>query len=272
MKVNGFIIKQIRENAGLPRNTFSEICSPADLELIETKNEGSLEIILDLCGNLGIPYYQVFPESILLTEVFLLNIVRCLHLRQEFSSVLFLLDTYGKRITYENARIVGHLMYFRAYAILFGNQDTKKAVYYFQRAYTFLHDEKRYEPLVLRGLATCYQANEEKKRARIFFERAEQLEEKMNTQLQLGPSYYQAACFYADRGNQEKANALCDEGIQTLLEVNTSAGLEELFFEKAIIQENFDEQIELLKQADYYADLNNNHYLKELINKKLTNI
>lgn len=26
----------------------------------------------------------------------------------------------------------------------------------------------------------------------------------MNTQLQLGPSYYQAACFYANRGNQKK--------------------------------------------------------------------
>lgn len=26
----------------------------------------------------------------------------------------------------------------------------------------------------------------------------------MNTKLKLGPSYYQAACFYADRGNQKK--------------------------------------------------------------------
>lgn len=94
----------------------------------------------------------------------------------------------------------------------------------------------------------------------------------MNTQLQLGPSYYQAACFYADRGNQEKANALCDEGIQTLLEVNMITGLEDLFFEKAVIQENMKEQIELLKQADYYANLNDNRTLKELINQKLTSI
>lgn len=271
MEVNGFIIKQMREDAGLPRDTFSAICPPAELELIEVKNEGALEVILDLCGKLNIFYHQAFPEATLLTEVSLLNIVRSLHLRQEFSSVLFLLDTYGKKLTYYNARIVGHLLYFRAYANLFGNHDTKKAVYYFQRAYTFLHDEKRYEPLVLRGLATCYQANEEKKRASIFFERAEQLEEKMNTQLQLGPSYYHAACYYADRRNQEKANELCDEGIETLLEVNLSAGLEELFFEKAIIQEDIAEQVQLLKQADYYADLNNNHQLKELINKKLTN-
>ncbi|MBO0454142.1 hypothetical protein [Candidatus Enterococcus murrayae] len=272
MEVNGFIIKQAREDAGLPRDTFTTICSSADLEQIEAKNEGTLEIILDICAKLEIPYHQVFPETILSTEISLLNIVRCLHLRQEFSSVLFLLDTYGKKITYDNARIVGHLMYFRAYANLFGIRDTQKAVHYFQRAYTFLHDEKRYELLVLKGLATCYQANEEKKRARIFFERAEQLEEKMNTQLQLGPSYYQAACFYADRGNQEKANALCDEGIQTLLEVNMITGLEDLFFEKAVIQENMKEQIELLKQADYYANLNDNRTLKELINQKLTSI
>lgn len=163
-------------------------------------------------------------------------------------------------------------MYFRAYTTLLGNHDTKKAVHYFQRAYTFLHDEKRYELLVLKGLATCYQSNEEKKRACIFFERAEQLEEKMNTQLQLGPSYYQAACFYAERGNQKRANALCDEGIQTLLEVNLTAGLEELFFEKAAIQENPNDQVELLKQADYYAQLNDNNNLKELIHEKLTHI
>lgn len=272
MKVNGFIIKQMREHASLARDNFTAICSTADLELIEEKNWGILEVVLDLCKTLEIPYQKAFPESTLLNEVSLLNIVRCLHLRQEFSSVLFLLDNYGKKITYVNARIVGHLMYFRAYANLFGNHDTRKAVHYFQRAYTFLHDEKRYELLVLKGLATCYQVNEEKKRAQIFFDRAEQLEEKMNTQLQLGPSYYQAACFYANRGNQEKANALCDEGIQTLLEVNMTTGLEELFFEKATIQENIEDQIELLKQADYYAKINENFNLKELINQKLTSI
>ncbi|WP_251867968.1 hypothetical protein [Enterococcus malodoratus] len=271
MKVNGHIIKQTREDMGLTLDALDIICSPADLELIELKNEGILEVVLDLCTRLSIPYHQVFPETTLLSEVSLLNIVRCLHLRQEFSSVLFLLDTYGKKISYDNARIVGHLLYFRAYANLFGSHDTQKAVHYFQRAYTFLHDEKRYELLVLKGLATCYQANEEKKRARIFFKRAEQLEEKMNTQQQLGPSYYQAACFYADRGNREKANSFCDEGIQTLLEVNITAGLEELFFEKALIQENLNEQMELLKQADYYAKLNENFNLKELINKKLNN-
>ena len=247
MKVNGFIIKQMREHASLARDNFTAICSTADLELIEEKNWGILEVVLDLCKTLEIPYQKAFPESTLLNEVSLLNIVRCLHLRQEFSSVLFLLDNYGKKITYVNARIVGHLMYFRAY-------------------------EKRYELLVLKGLATCYQVNEEKKRAQIFFDRAEQLEEKMNTQLQLGPSYYQAACFYANRGNQEKANALCDEGIQTLLEVNMTTGLEELFFEKATIQENIEDQIELLKQADYYANINENFNLKELINQKLTSI
>lgn len=237
MKVNGHIIKQTREDMGLPLDALDIICSPADLELIELKNEGILEVVLDLCTRLSIPYHQVFPETTLLSEVSLLNIVRCLHLRQEFSSVLFLLDTYGKKISYDNARIVGHLLYFRAYANLFGSHDTQKAVHYFQRAYTFLHDEKRYELLVLKGLATCYQA----------------------------------ACFYADRGNREKANSFCDEGIQTLLEVNITAGLEELFFEKALIQENLNEQMELLKQADYYAKLNENFNLKELINKKLNN-
>ena len=49
-------------------------------------------------------------------------------------------------------------------------------------------------------------------------------------------------------------------------------GLEDLFFEKAVIQENTKEQIELLKQADYYANLNDNRTLKELINQKLTSI
>lgn len=269
MDVNGYIIKQSRKSAGIPREALAAICSTADLELIELKNEGILEVILDLCMRLQIPYHQVFPDTILLAEVPLLNIVRCLHLRQEFSSVLYLLDNYGKKISFNNARIVGHLLYFRAYATLFGRQDTRKAVQYFQRAHTFLNDERRYELLVLKGLATCYQANEEKKRARIFFERAEQLEEKMNTQLQLGPSYYEAACFYADRGNQEKANALCDEGIQTLLEVNVTDGLEELFFEKAVIQKNVKERIELLKKADYYAKLNENMDLKEVIHEKL---
>lgn len=272
MKVNGHIIKQRREKAGLSREALNTICLPADLESIEIENEGILEVVLDLCMKLEIPYHHVFSDTVLLTEITLLNIVRCLHLRQEFSSVLFLLDNYGKKISYDNARIVGHLMYFRAYANLFGKHDTQKAVFYFQRAYTFLHDEKLYELLVLKGLATCYQANEEKKRARIFFERAKQLEDKMNTQLQLGPSYYQAACFYADRGNQEKANALCDEGIQTLLEVNITAGLEELFFEKALIQEDIHEQIELLKQADYYAKINENFDLTEMIHEKLNRV
>lgn len=272
MKVNGYIIKQRREEAQLTYNDFEVICSSADLKLIEMKSEGILEVILDLCMRLDIPYHLVFPEEILLSEITLLNIVRGLHLRQEFSTVLYLLDTYGKRIVYENGRIVGHLMYFRAYANLFGNNDTQKAVHYFQRAFTFFRDEKRYELLVLKGLATCYQANEEKKRAQIFLERAEKLEEKMITQQQLGPSYYQAACFYAGRGNRKKANALCDEGIQTLLEVNVTAGLEELFFEKAIIQEDNKEKIELLKQADYYAKLNENFNLKKQIQEKMIHI
>jgi len=272
MEVNGYIIEQTRKSAGIPREALGAICAPADLEWIEMKNEGILEVVLDLCRTLEIPYHHVFPDTILCTEFSLLNIVRCLHLRQEFSTVLYLLDHYGKKISYNNARIVGHLLYFRAYATLFGEQDTRSAVHYFQRAHTFLHDERRYELLVLKGLATCYQANEEKKRARIFFERAEQLEEKMNTQLELGPSYYQAACFYADRGNQAKANALCDEGIQTLIEVNVTEGLEELFFEKAVIQENPKDKVECLKQADYYAKLNENLNLKEMIQEKLTHI
>ncbi|MDT2597691.1 hypothetical protein P7D52_11990 [Enterococcus dongliensis] len=90
------------------------------------------------------------------------------------------------------------------------------------------------------------------------------------TTTQLGPSYYQAACFYAKRGNQERANALCDEGIQTLLEVNVTDGIEALFFEKAIIQDDPQKQFELLKQADYYAKQNKNLPLKALIREKLT--
>lgn len=70
----------------------------------------------------------------------------------------------------------------------------------------------------------------------------------------------------------KKANALCDEGIQTLLEVNVTTGLEELFFEKAIIQENISDKIELLKQADYYAKLNQNYDLTEVIHEKLNKI
>lgn len=272
MKVKGYIIRQKREEVGISAESLSAICSPIDLEQIEIKNKGILEVIIDLCMKLKIPYHHVFPDRILLSEGPLLNIIRCLHLRQEFSSVLFLLDTYGKKISYENARIVGHLMYFRAYAHLFETHDPKKAVHYFQRAYTFFRDEKRYELLVLKGLATCYQENEEKKRARIYFERAEQLEEKMNTQLKLGPSYYQAACFYAERGDQKKADALCDEGIETLLEVNMTTGLEELFYEKAIIQEDISKKIELLKQADYYAKLNENYDLTELIHEKLNRV
>ena len=93
----------------------------------------------------------------------------------------------------------------------------------------------------------------------------------MNTK-QLVPSYYQAACFYANRGNQERANALFDEGIQTLLEVNVIDGLEELFFEKAVIQDNPNEQRELLKQADHYDKLNENLSLKRLIQERLASI
>lgn len=37
MKVNGFIIKQMREHASLARDNFTAICSTADLELIEEK-------------------------------------------------------------------------------------------------------------------------------------------------------------------------------------------------------------------------------------------
>lgn len=272
MEVNGRIIKQTREKTALSPADLIAICSPADLEAIELQNDGILEVVLDLCMRLKIPYHQVFTEETLLMELSLLNIVRCLHLRQEFSSVLFLLDTYGKKITYDNERIVGHLMYFRAYAHLFGNHDTKKAVHYFQRAHTYFRDEKRYELLVLKGLATCYQANEERKRARIFFERAEKLEETMKTQQNLGPSYYQAACFYANRGNQVKANAICDEGIETLLEINMTAGLEELYFKKALIQDSLKKQVELLKQADYYANINENTPLKEVINERLASI
>ena len=40
MKVNGFIIKQMREHASLARDNFTAICSTADLELIEEKNWG----------------------------------------------------------------------------------------------------------------------------------------------------------------------------------------------------------------------------------------
>ncbi|MBU5583588.1 hypothetical protein KQJ29_28050, partial [Enterococcus sp. S181_ASV_20] len=60
--------------------------------------------------------------------------------------------------------------------------------------------------------------------------------------------------------------------IQTLLEVNVTTGLEELFFEKAIIQENISDKIELLKQADYYAKLNQNYDLTEVIHEKLNKI
>ncbi|MGO2637813.1 MAG: hypothetical protein ACTH9D_02145 [Enterococcus viikkiensis] len=49
-------------------------------------------------------------------------------------------------------------------------------------------------------------------------------------------------------------------------------GLEELYFEKAIIQDDQREQIELLKQANYYAKLNENLSLKQLINEKLNRI
>ncbi|MEG0749195.1 MAG: hypothetical protein RR408_04015 [Carnobacterium sp.] len=272
MDVNGYIIRQKREKEKLNKDAFETICSSTDLEVIEETSEGILEVILDLCKTLEIPYQQAFPERILLVENSLLNIVRGLHLRQQYSAVLHLLDTFGKRINYQNPRIVGHLMYFRAYANLFGNQDPQKAIHYFQRAYTFFRDERRYELLVLKGLATCYQANEENKRARIFFERVKHMEDEMKTQKQLGPSYYQAACFFADRGNPEKARAICDEGIETLLEVNMTDGLEELYFEKAIIQDDQREQIELLKQADYYAKLNENLSLKQLINEKLNRI
>jgi hypothetical protein len=49
-------------------------------------------------------------------------------------------------------------------------------------------------------------------------------------------------------------------------------GLEELFFEKAVIQENPKDKVECLKQADYYAKLNENLNLKEMIQEKLTHI
>ncbi|MDB1750307.1 hypothetical protein PMV51_13805 [Enterococcus avium] len=51
-----------------------------------------------------------------------------------------------------------------------------------------------------------------------------------------------------------------------------TTGLEELFFEKAIIQGNISDKIELLKQADYYAKLNQNYDLTEVIHEKLNKI
>ncbi|MDT2640694.1 hypothetical protein P7D31_11255 [Enterococcus dongliensis] len=47
-------------------------------------------------------------------------------------------------------------------------------------------------------------------------------------------------------------------------------GIEALFFEKAIIQDDPQKQFELLKQADYYAKQNKNLPLKALIREKLT--
>lgn len=51
-----------------------------------------------------------------------------------------------------------------------------------------------------------------------------------------------------------------------------TTGLEELFYEKAIIQEDISKKIELLKQADYYAKLNENYDLTELIHEKLNRV
>ncbi|MGO3609068.1 MAG: hypothetical protein ACTIOL_04895 [Enterococcus sp.] len=83
MDVNGYIIRQKREKEKLNKDAFGTICSPTDLEVIEETNEGILEVILDLCTTLEIPYQQAFPESILLVEDSLLDIVRGLHLRQQ---------------------------------------------------------------------------------------------------------------------------------------------------------------------------------------------
>lgn len=272
MRANGSIIRQQREARQLTYEDLAFICSTEDLIMLEQKNEGILEIILDLCQRLDIPYHKVFPKTTLASEVFMLQLIRCLHLRQEFAAILFLLDTFGKRINYESGRIIGHLFYFRAYATLFYRQDTQKAVHYFQRAATFLSEEKRYELLVLKGLATCYQANQEKQRARIFFERAEQVEEKMINSEKLGTSYCQAARFFAEKGQHQQVNDLCDEGIQTLLEINITEGLEELFFEKAIVQSEDTHQIELLKQANYYANINQNHVLEQQITDQLLRV
>lgn len=63
MEVNGYIIKQARKNACLTRDALNDICSSADLVLIEEKSKGILEVILDLCMKLEIPYLQIFPEK-----------------------------------------------------------------------------------------------------------------------------------------------------------------------------------------------------------------
>lgn len=55
MEVNGYIIEQSRKSAGIPREALGVICAPADLEWIEMKNEGILEVVLDLCRTLEIP-------------------------------------------------------------------------------------------------------------------------------------------------------------------------------------------------------------------------
>jgi hypothetical protein len=44
MEVNGYIIEQSRKSAGIPREALGAICAPADLEWIEMKNEGILEV------------------------------------------------------------------------------------------------------------------------------------------------------------------------------------------------------------------------------------
>ena len=88
----------------------------------------------------------------------------------------------------------------------------------------------------------------------------------------LGTSYCQAARFFAEKGQHQQVNDLCDEGIQTLLEINITEGLEELFFEKAIVQSEDTHQIELLKQANYYANINQNHVLEQQITDQLLRV
>ncbi|MGM0265418.1 hypothetical protein IGI38_002176 [Enterococcus sp. AZ128] len=59
----GYIIKQARKNACLTRDALNDICSPADLVLIEEKSKGILEVILDLCMKLEIPIIRFFQKK-----------------------------------------------------------------------------------------------------------------------------------------------------------------------------------------------------------------
>lgn len=271
MQVFGEYIKNRRLKNGLDRcDLAAGVCTEEELKELEENNYGRLKLILLLCKRLDISYQSVFPEKVLQTPKELLAIVETLSFRNEYQAAWELLDKYSRGAILDDPGLAGKLLYFKGYTILNAKGDLKEAIYYFQRTLTLTHEESTYELLALKGLAHCYKENNEEKRAKLFYEQALRLKKLFPSNPKMVPLYYNSEQFLAEgQQGKEKARRLCDEGIQILKKGNKTEGLDRLYYEKATHLTNKKEnKIDFLKKAAYYAKVNQNYYLEDLIEDK----